>query len=236
MAVAIQEWVLLIAFLLIYGIFLAYDIFKRSGEEKYGYYAYILAVLPANYLWYIIVKGGLLSFGYTGAMAVLVGLWILLVVRDIFIKDKEKGIKDADDVALMLVISVIVNAIASAVVPEIPDGDFMKQGAQNYWGYFYRPQLNHAALDSLTVLSYRILLTILVFLVLIPILLDLKGTKANIVALIVLTLIFMAPLGYLVFIWSGPSPNVGMMVVWMFLGAIIFFMLLLGITRGKDDQ
>ena len=238
MNLSAEQWILFITFLLIYGIFLAYDLFRRGGEEKYGYYAYALAVLPANYFWYVLIKNEEYSFGYAGAMTLLCGLWILLVIRDIFIKDKSEGIKDADDVALMLLISVAINWVASAVIPEIPNSDYMTRGANNYWNYFYMPVLDPEALygpDPLTALSFRILVTILVLLVLIPILSDLRGTKANVVALIVLTAIFMAPLWFVASIWNpGMSPT--MMAVTMFLGAVIFFIILLAITRGQGEK
>ena len=78
--------VLLIAFFLIYAIFLLYDLFQREGEASYGNWAYFIAILPANYIWVITVNDGNLSFNYAGAMLILCLLWVALVIRDIYLK------------------------------------------------------------------------------------------------------------------------------------------------------
>ncbi len=48
----LDQWIYLICFGILYLGFLGYDLFKRG--EKYGYIAYFIALLPANYLWYCV--------------------------------------------------------------------------------------------------------------------------------------------------------------------------------------
>ncbi|MHA1918444.1 MAG: hypothetical protein ACTSWX_01760, partial [Promethearchaeota archaeon] len=93
MPISLADLILLISFTIIYLVFLFYDLFRRG--DNYGAVAYIAALLPTNYLWYVVTKEGLFEFGLTGSMMILAIFWLLAVIRDIFIKDKEKGFKDA---------------------------------------------------------------------------------------------------------------------------------------------
>ena len=67
--------IVIITFFVIFGIFLCFDLFKRN--EKYGYLAYIVAVLPANFYW---------GLGYD----VLFAYIILFVTRLVFISRRIK--------------------------------------------------------------------------------------------------------------------------------------------------
>ena len=79
----LDQWIYLICFGILYLGFLGYDLFKRG--EKYGYIAYFIALLPANYLWYCVTLplpghyyGQDSYFGAMGSMALLAVLWIAL--------------------------------------------------------------------------------------------------------------------------------------------------------------
>lgn len=231
----LADLILLISFTIIYLIFLFYDLFRRG--DKYGSIAYIAALLPANFLWYAITKKGLYDFGLTGSMMVLAIFWLLAVIRDIFIKDKEIGFKDADDVALMLIIGIVINLILSAVLPSLKGANNnMKEGADTIWNFFYIPLLNPTATNAPVlgiIITYKILVTILTIAIIIPIVLDLKDAKVTLAALAILTVIFLLPFTYLAFIWA-PEPT----LIWVFLVlfGVIFFAFLLLITRGEKNK
>jgi hypothetical protein len=227
-----DEWVLLGSWFLIYGIFLCYDLFKRG--EKYGHLAYYMALVPSNYLWHISTKQGAYEFGALGAMMVLCILWLLAVIRDIFIKDKEIGFKDADDVALMLVLSLGVQMLLTAVLPNIFEA--MQGGTTTVWGLFYIPEFSSTGVacyadgmcpSNNIVYAYKLLATLLIITIIVPIVIDLKGTKVPPFVLIVITLIFLIPFAFLSFMWIG---NYLLLIP---LG-IVFFILLLKIAN--DDS
>ncbi|WP_457559183.1 hypothetical protein [Candidatus Harpocratesius sp.] len=232
MAFAIEQIILLISFSLIYLVFLFYDLFKRG--DNYGSIAYIAALLPANYLWSIVTKNDMLDFGALGAMLVLCVLWLFAVIRDIIIKDKAQGFKDADDVALMLIVGIIINLILSAVLPALPGLEHMKNGTIPVLKYFFLPifdaeSTGHAVFGI--VIAYKILATLLTLSVIIPVVMDLKDMETNIVALVILTLIFGIPFTFLAFLWS---PAISTIWVFLFLFMVLFFIFLLMITRGKN--
>ncbi|MHA1775615.1 MAG: hypothetical protein DRO88_00735 [Promethearchaeia archaeon] len=231
MGFTVEQFVLLITFSLIYLVFLCYDLFKRG--DNYGSIAYIAALLPANYLWSILTKNNMLDFGPIGAMMVLAILWLLAVIRDIIIKDREQGYKDADDVALMLIVGIILNLILSAVLPALPGLEHMKLGTTPVLKFFYIPIFDletsgHALFG--VILAYKILITLLTLSVIIPIVMDLKDMETNLVALVILTLIFGIPFSFLAFLWSPATSTIW---VFLFLFMVLFFIFLLLITRGK---
>ncbi len=232
MAFSATDIVLLVTFILIYGTFLVYDLFKRG--DNYGSFAYIAAILPANYLWYMVSKDGTTSFGPAGAMLVLAVFWLLAIIRDIYIKDTAEGIKDADDMVLLLLIGIILNLILAAVLPALSGNEFMQEGTRAFWKYFFIPDFNMTtefAPSATIVLIYKLIVTLLVIMVVIPLIIDLKETPTNITALLIITLVFMIPFGYLAFLWAGA--NSGMIWVLLFLFSVMFFIFLLMLTQGQ---
>ncbi|UYP43845.1 hypothetical protein NEF87_000130 [Candidatus Lokiarchaeum ossiferum] len=235
MGFAATEIILLITFGLIYGIFLVYDLFKRG--DNYGTLAYIFALLPGNYLWYIVTKNAMYDFGATGASMVLVCLWLFAVFRDILIKDKSEGYKDADDVVLVLIIALILNFILSAVLPAFTSLNFMANGTKEFWTWFRIPETFHIftySPSAAIILVYKIMCTVLTLTVIIPLIIDLKETPVNIVALIIITIIFAVPFGFLAYLWAGNSTP--MIPVLLFLFSVIFFIFLLLITKGQKEN
>lgn len=226
------ELILLISFGLIYFVFLLYDLFRRG--DNYGSFVYVIAVIPANYLWYVIAENGEWEFGLTGAMMVLAGMWLLAVVRDIYLKDRAQGYKDSDDVALMLVIGVVINLILSAVLPAFDSLSSMRDGSNIVLKFFYTPILDPTALfapSQTIILIYKILVTVLVLSMIYPTVIDLRDTPVNLVALIILTIVFAIPFIFLAYIWA---PNPSLIWVLLVLFSVLFFTFLLMITRGMD--
>jgi hypothetical protein len=225
MALAIEMYILFTAFMIIYGAFLFYEVFKR-GDNK-GQYAYIMALLPANYLWYILTINPS-NWGPMGAMFFLAILWIACVIRDIFLKDAKKGIKDADDVALFLILGLVIQLILSAILPVIVES--MKTGTSAVWGFLYLPEFNpnNPGFAEAAWLPYRIAATTLVLLVIIPIILDLRNAKVGLVGIVIMVGIFALPFYFLAFLWLMEAP-------WamFFLFMVLFFVLLLVLTRSK---
>lgn len=231
MAIPVQQIVLLISFSLIYLVFLFYDLFKRG--DNYGSFAYIAALLPANYLWHMVTDNGWLGFGPLGAMLVLAALWFLAVIRDIIIKDRAEGFKDADDVALMLIIAIIINVILSAVLPALPNLGHMENGTNAVLKYFFMPIFTETEPESAVigiVLAYKILVSLLTLSVIVPVVMDLKDMETNILALVIITVIFGIPFAFLAFLWAPAADTIW---VFLFLFMVLFFIFLLMLTRGK---
>lgn len=236
MGFAATEIILLITFGLIYGIFLMYDLFKRG--DKLGSLAYIFALLPGNYLWYIVTKNEMYEFGATGSSMVLACLWLFAVIRDVLLKNKSEGFKDADDVVLILLIALILNIILSAILPsEGLNITHMQNGTDIFWKWFYIPDFKAISANPASaaiILVYKILCSVLAISVMIPLIIDLKETPVNLVALIIITLIFAVPFGFLAYLWAGS--NTDMIPVLLFLFSVIFFIFLLLITKGQKEK
>jgi hypothetical protein len=215
--------------MIIYLTFLFYDAFKRG--DKLSELAYIVAVAPANYLWFMLTPDNL-EWGPLGAMAFLGILWILCVIRDIFLKNKEKGIKDADDVALFLIIGLIIQLILSTILPA--SVETMKRGTSPVWKFFFLPEFNPDAADFATeaYMPYKIVATILTLLVIIPIILDLKDAKVNIIGILLLVAIFALPFYFIAFLWL---PLEGTWALF-FLFLVLFFVFLLVLTRSTQSK
>ena len=231
MGLQLTEILLLVAFSLIYLAFLLYDLLKR-GDNK-GAIAYIVALLPANYLWYVISKNGLDSFGIVGSLTVLAGLWLLAIIRDIYLKDRAQGYKDADDVALMLIIGLILQIIVSAILPAIPTNTFMQTGTITVWKFFYLPNFADATVSATIVLVYKIIVTLDIIAIIIPTVTDLRDAKVSISVILVLTLIFAIPFGYLAFLWAYGLDS-AMLWVMLFLFSVVFFIFIMMLTKGTE--
>ncbi|MHA1319749.1 MAG: hypothetical protein ACTSQ1_08020 [Promethearchaeota archaeon] len=73
----------------IFGVFLFFDLFKRN--EKYGYLAYIVALVPVNFLWF-------LQFDVLGVYLILFILWNLCLLRDLFGVSRKNDPKRINDI------------------------------------------------------------------------------------------------------------------------------------------
>ena len=225
------KWILLITFLIIYGITLFWDAFKR--DEPYGNAAYITALLPANFFWWCVMEpetglGPANTINALGGAAFLVTLWFIAMLRDIFTTRKQK---DLDDVFLSLIVAVIIQLILYAVLPANNVLGVLNDnpnGTMEVLGWWIMPNLlwydEHA---PMTALWFRLVATALVLCVIIPMIMDLRGTKVKPFVLILITAIFAIPFAFLAYIWI---PTGGWVAI-LFLLLVLLLILLLTIAK-----
>ncbi|MFX0027251.1 MAG: hypothetical protein ACFE8M_12625 [Candidatus Hermodarchaeota archaeon] len=223
----IEGIVFLITFFVIFGVFLVFDVFKRN--EKYGYLAYIMALLPTDVLWGM-------GFDVLGVYLVLFILWDICLARDLYGVASEK--KEINEIILYFFLAIIIQIILAGILPaSIPS---MQQNTRLYW-FAYMPNIylgppdyaiNFAWVDLGILMGFRIAATISVGLVILPLLIDLKGEEVPIPVFIVIIALFVMPFLYLSYIWLPQA-----MAVLTFLFSVILFIVLLLITRsGKEVQ
>ncbi len=231
------KWIVLITLLIIYGVTLFWDAFKR--EEPYGNAAYITALIPANFFWWAIMEpesgipaGAGNPINALGAAAFLVTLWFIAMLRDIFTTRKQK---DLDDVFLALIVAVVIQLILYAVLPSpsvlgsvLNDSTLGATG--EFWGWWTMPNILWYVDNSPAVLTwFRLIATALILCVIIPMIMDLKGTKIKPFALIIITAIFALPFAFLSYIWI---PLVtGEWIAILILLLVLLFILLLSIAK-----
>ncbi|MFW9781597.1 MAG: hypothetical protein ACFFFB_04850 [Candidatus Heimdallarchaeota archaeon] len=224
MAFTIDTIIFLITFFIIFGVFLIFDVFKRN--EKYGYLAYIIALLPADYLWG-------LGFDVLGVYLVLFILWDICLIRDLFGVASQK--KEINEIILYFVLAIIIQIILTAILPvSVP---FMQTNTIPYW-FFYMPDiytdtfLIEPWVDLGILMGFRIAASMSVGLVIIPLLIDLKGEEVPIPVFIIIIALFILPFLYLSYVWLPEA-----MAVLTVLFSVILFIILLIITRsGKEAQ
>lgn len=229
--------IVLITLSIIFIVFLIFDVFKRG--EKWSLLAYILALPISNYLWFkgtetTIIYNDISSFGVLGMYFILIILWIVVLLRDaVYVI---KGKKDIDDVLLFLLIALLIQAVLTAILPNITP--LMQQGCEEdlLFHYFYFPKIYDnlatgavtAVLNPNTILAYRISVTSLIMLICILLIFDIRDQKLNVLAAIVLTAVFILPFVILGYVWYPPST-----AVLTFLFCVILFVALLLISK-KD--
>ncbi|MFX1448719.1 MAG: hypothetical protein ACFFCG_11370 [Promethearchaeota archaeon] len=209
----------------IFGVFLFFDVFKRN--ERYGYLAYIVALIPVDFLWF-------LQFDVLGVYLVLFILWNLCLLRDLFGVARKKDPKEINDIVLYLALGIIIQTILTAILPvSIPT---MQTNTTPYW-FFYFPDIyklssgTESWFPNLQILfGFRILATILIGLVIVPLLIDLRDEEVPLPVFIIIIGLFILPFLYLSYIWLPEA-----MGVLTFLMSVILFIILLIITRsGKE--
>ena len=220
----INSIIIVATLFVIYGIFLFFDLFKRN--ERYGYLAYIVALIPINVLWF-------LQFDVLGVYLVLFILWIFCLLRDLYGVTKEK--KEINDIVLYLVLAIIIQVILTAILPiSIPT---MQTNTTEYW-FFYFPDTYTSTfgieswVNPTMMFAFRVTTSILIGLVIVPLLVDLKGEDVPLPVFIIVIGLFIPPFLYLSYIWLP-----GAMPVLTFLMSVLLFILLLLITKsGKEAQ
>ena len=219
MAFDISSIIILITLGILFVIFLAFDLFGRS--EEYGYLAYIIAVIPVDYFWAI---GGDPVIAYI----ILFILWIVTVLRDTIgiYQGKEK---DLNKILLYLALALLIQVIITAILPET----ITLQNLTQFW-FFYFPDIHSPIFDETVVLGFKIAVTILIFLIIIPMLLDAKAEEGEEIPLphiIIFVAIFIIPFLYLSYVWIPEA-----MGVLTFLFSVILFVIFLLITKGKQKK
>ena len=212
----INSTIVLVTLFIIYGIFLCYDLLKRN--EKYGYLAYIIALIPANFLWF-------LNFDVLGVYLVMFILWDICLIRDLWGVAEEK--KRINDIILYLLLAIVLQLILAAVLPVSFVN--LQQGNAVFW-FFWLPNIYGIPQNLAILTAFRISASILVGLVIVPLLIDLKGEEVPLPVFIIIIGLFILPFLYLSYIWLPEATP-----VLTFLMSVILFIVLLLITRsGKE--
>jgi hypothetical protein len=220
----INSIIILIALVVIFAVFLAFDLFKRN--EKYAYLAYIMALPPVNYLW-------ALGFDVLGIYFVLFILWCICLFRDLWGVKSEK--KNINDMVLYLILAIIVQLILAAILPVT---NTALQNNTTLWMVFYLPDIYTDAfgielwVNDIILLGFRLTASLLIILVIIPLIVDLKDEEVPLPMFIIIIALFIVPFLYLSYIWLPEA-----MGVLTFLMCVILFIVLLLLTRsGKEAQ
>ena len=212
----IPSIIILITLVIIFMIFLVFDLFGRN--EKYGYLAYPVAVIPVNYFWGM---GGDPLFAYI----FLFSLWIVTILRDtIGIYRKKK--KEINEILIYLGISILIQLIISSIIPQANPA--LQANVELYW-FFWLPNVHSVTFDPIIALTFKIIATFLIFLVIIPLILDIKDEEVPLPIIIIFCVIFIAPFLYLSYIWI-PFPAGYWTLTFLFL--VVLFLVLLLITRS----
>ncbi len=214
--VEISSIIVLITFFVIFMVFLVFDLFGRN--EKYGYIAYIIAVLPVNYYWS-------LGFDPLGAYIILFVLWDITLLRDTIAVYLKRD-KEINEILLYLFLGIIIQLILTAILPEIITS---LQGFTDQVWYFWLPNVHTHPIETIA-LTFKITATLMILLVIFPLIIDIKDEEATLPIIIVFVAIFIVPFLFLSFVWLPEA-----MGVLTFLFSVILFVVLLLITRsGKE--
>jgi len=217
MAFDISTIIILVTFFMIFGIFLVFDVFGRN--EKYSYFAYLVALLPVNYYWSL---GSDPLFAYI----ILFVLWIMTLLRDTIAVYLKKD-KEINEILLYLFLGIIIQLIVSAILPEVNVG--LRNDTEKVL-YFWLPNVHSAIFSETVALGFKITATLMVLLIIVPLIIDIKDEEATLPIVIIFVAIFILPFLYLSFIWVPEA-----MGVLTFLFSVILFTVLLLITRsGKE--
>jgi len=210
----------------IFGVFLFFDLFKRN--ERYGYLAYIIALLPVNFLWF-------LQFDVLGVYLILFILWNLCLLRDLFGVSRKNDPKAINDILLYLVLGVIIQIIITAILPVSIVS--MQTNTMPY-GFFYLPDIYTASfgielwVNPTILFAFRITASVLIGLIIVPLLIDLRDEEVPLPVFIIIIGLFILPFLYLSYLWVPIA-----MGVLTFLLSVFLFVILLIITRsGKEVQ
>ena len=223
MAIDATGMIFLVCFFIIWGVFLCWDFFRRG--EKWGFLAYILAVVPADMMWGF-------EFNVLLVYIVLFSLWIVCLLRDLILVYGKT--KEYDDILLFLAIGIFIQLILTGILPYMNTS--MQTNCSEWWVFWlpnvYNPSTN--AINDWVVanylLGYRIAATGMVLLAILPMILDIKDSDEhiNLVAIIIIDLIFVLPFLWLAYVWMG---GIGWPLTFLF--AVLLFIILLMLSRER---
>ncbi|MBD3212715.1 MAG: hypothetical protein GF311_08900 [Candidatus Lokiarchaeota archaeon] len=215
----INTTIILVTFFIIYGIFLFFDVFQRN--ERYRYLAYIVALLPINYMW-------ILEFDIILVYTVLFGLWTLCILRDMILVYRKT--KEYDDIFLFFILAVVIQIVVASVLPGVLPNLKLLPNMAGIWDLFWLPNIYAPGAQEDFVLVFRVLLTVLIIFIMGPLLLDIKGEDIPFPVLLVIVAIFIIPFLLLSYIWLAEA-----VAVLTFLFSVVLFVILLIITKsGKE--
>jgi len=221
MAIDTTGVILLVSFFILYGVFLCYDFFRKGS--KLGFLAYIMALIPANVLWGY-------EFNILGVYIVLFALWIICLLRDLVLVYGKT--KEYDDILLFVLIAAFIQMILTGILPYMNSA--MRTNCAPWWVFWfpdvYNPNTNaiNDWVNSNYLLGFRISATLMVFLAILPMILDLKESEEHIplLAIIVIDLLFILPFLWLAYVWMG---GIGWPLTFLF--AVLLLIVLLLLTR-----
>lgn len=214
----LEEIIILVTLFFIYGIFLIFDLFGRN--ERYGYLAYIVAVVPVNYYW-VVSEYALISY------LILFILWDITLLRDTIGVYLKKD-KEINDIVLYLVLGILIQLIISAIIGEANE-NLQGDGTEAVLNLFWLPNVHSEYLVDQFPLGFQVAATLLVLLVIIPLILDIKDEEIPFPMFIVIIALFIIPFIYLSYVWI---PAMELVVVLTFLFCVILFVILLLITKS----
>ena len=220
MPLDIPTTIILITLFIIFMIFLVFDLFGRN--EKYGYLAYIIAVVPVNFFWGM---GGDPLFAYI----ILFLLWIATVLRDTIGVYRKKE-KEINEILMYLALAVLIQLIISAIIP-VNNPALQYPYTEPYW-FFWLPNVHSAVFDPAIAITFRFIATILIFLIIVPLILDIKDEEIPLPIIVIFVAIFIVPFLYLSYIWI-PDPAGFWTLTFLF--SVILFVILLIITRSGQE-
>jgi len=223
LAVDVYQIIILVTLFIIYGIFLMFDLFGRN--ENYGYLAYVVAVIPVNYLW------SMGSDYVIAAYFILFILWDITLIRDTFGVYFKKN-KEINEILLYLVLGIIIQIIISAILPE---GDSALQVNTEQLWFFWLPNIHSAVFEGESlILGFKLAASLMVLLIVLPLILDIKDEEIPLPMFIIIIAIFIIPFLYISYIWLPGPETLGVLT---FLFSVILFIILLLITRsGKETK
>lgn len=207
--------IILITLCIIFVVFLIFDLFERN--EKAGYLAYIVALVPVNYFWGI--EGDPLL-----VYIILFSLWIITLLRDTIGVYLDKN-KDINEILLYLFLAIIIQLIITAIMPEVNED---LQLTTEKIMYFWVPNVHSALFVDSLALAFKIVATVFILLIVVPLIIDVKDEEAPLPIVIIFVAIFIIPFLYLSYIWV---PEI--MGVLTFLFSVILFIILLMITKKE---
>ena len=207
--------IILITLCIIFVVFLIFDLFERN--EKAGYLAYIVALVPVNYFWGI--EGDPLL-----VYIILLSLWIITLLRDTIGVYLDKN-KDINEILLYLFLAIIIQLIITAIMPEVNED---LQLTTEKIMYFWVPNVHSAIFVDSLALAFKIVATVFILLIVVPLIIDVKDEEAPLPIVIIFVAIFIIPFLYLSYIWV---PDI--MGVLTFLFSVILFIILLMITKKE---
>ncbi|MHA1670304.1 MAG: hypothetical protein ACTSV5_06950 [Promethearchaeota archaeon] len=220
----INSIIVLITFVIIFAVFLAFDLFKRN--EKYAYLAYIAALLPINFMW-------LINYDILGVYLLLFILWCATLIRDLWGVKKDK--KEINDIILYMALAILIQLIITAILP-VSNPALLTNTTP--WLVFNLPDIytETFAIESwvnLNILSaFRLTATLMVILVIIPLILDIKDEEVPFPMFIIIIALFILPFLYLSYIWLPEAAA----VLTLFMSVMLFIVLLLITRSGKEES
>jgi len=221
MALDAAGLIFLVSFFILYGVFLCYDFFRRGS--KLGFFAYIMAVIPASILWAN-------EFNILLVYIVLFSLWIICLLRDLILVYGKT--KEYDDILLFLVLGVGLQVVLTGILPYM---DSSMQADCVAWGVFWFPDVYNPNTNAINnwvtsnyLLGYRLAATGMVLLAILPMILDLKDSEEHVPLLVIIfiDLLFILPFLWLSYVWMG---LIGLPLTFLF--AVLLLIILLLLTK-----